>query len=300
MGAVDVVYPLGSGSRWDDNELRFSLRSIDKNFLDLGRVFVVGECPAWLDANEVVHIQAQDRRRWPKDANIIDKVLLACGQTTPRFLRMSDDQVVLQPVASEEMPPYGTRQDALGERPKKGWPVRMWHTRKWLIENGYASHNFDLHLPMIVDAKKFAQAAARIPYKSSPGMCVNTSYGNIAGLEPADIGGRQARWLKESATRCHRTIMRKLFGEPAKAFCNYNGKSLTDPLKYVWCILFPNQSRFEITDHNLTFNPNEWRGGRGPKKRPKRKASRTGPVRHQLLQSMTKAQRRKLRQRRRR
>jgi len=39
---VDVVYPLSNGSHWDNNELRYSLRSLEKYALNLGRVFVVG------------------------------------------------------------------------------------------------------------------------------------------------------------------------------------------------------------------------------------------------------------------
>ena len=29
---ISVMIPLGSGSRWNDNELRYTLRSIDANF----------------------------------------------------------------------------------------------------------------------------------------------------------------------------------------------------------------------------------------------------------------------------
>jgi len=70
---IDVVYPLGSGSAWDNNELRYSLRSLENNLLDLGRVFVVGQRPPWLV--EAVHIPMEDTHRHNKDANLIDKVL---------------------------------------------------------------------------------------------------------------------------------------------------------------------------------------------------------------------------------
>jgi hypothetical protein len=55
---IDVVYPLGTGSVWQDNELRYSLRSLEKNFPDLGRVYVVGHKPDWL--GNVEHIPFGD------------------------------------------------------------------------------------------------------------------------------------------------------------------------------------------------------------------------------------------------
>ena len=292
-GPVDVVYPLSNGSRWGDNELRFSLRSLEKNLLNLGKVYVVGACPGWLDTNEVVYIPAKGGRG-PKDVNIIDKVLLACLHTT-RFLRLSDDQTLLQAMQAEDILPYGHRQGKLGNKPKRAWPVRLWRTRQWLLEHGHTSHNFDLHLPMMIDATKFVQAMAEAPYKS--GLTINTLYGNIAGLEPASI--ERVRWLNSSATQCHRTIMRKLVASD-KAFLNYNNKALTNPLKYSLCLLFPNQSRFEVTDHGLTFDPNRWLGGKGAKSRtvnrPGKPAEHSARHQRSALQTLSKKQRRKLRQ----
>jgi hypothetical protein len=75
-GKIDVVYTLGTESSWQDNELRYSLRSLERNFPDLGRVWIVGHKPAWLTG--VVHIPMADVHKQNKDANLIDKILAAC------------------------------------------------------------------------------------------------------------------------------------------------------------------------------------------------------------------------------
>ena len=53
---MDILYLVGKGSKCNDWELRFSLRSIEKYCKNVGRVFVVGYCPSWL-SDEVIKIE---------------------------------------------------------------------------------------------------------------------------------------------------------------------------------------------------------------------------------------------------
>ena len=54
---IDVVIPLGTGSRWQDNELRYCLRSIEKNLSGVNEVVIVGEKPKWLTNVRCVYHQ---------------------------------------------------------------------------------------------------------------------------------------------------------------------------------------------------------------------------------------------------
>ncbi len=56
---MDIVIPVGTESRWADNELRFTLRSIEKNLTGYCKVYIVGWCPPWVQ--NVVHIKKDDR-----------------------------------------------------------------------------------------------------------------------------------------------------------------------------------------------------------------------------------------------
>ena len=75
---IDVVIPLGLGSRWEDNELRFCLRALQCNFLDLGKVWIVGEKPEW--CVNVHYLRVPDFFSGNKDANLITKIMTACYQ----------------------------------------------------------------------------------------------------------------------------------------------------------------------------------------------------------------------------
>ena len=50
---MDILYVVGTGSKWDNNELRYSLRSIDKYGINIDRVFIVGTKPDFCDGKSI-------------------------------------------------------------------------------------------------------------------------------------------------------------------------------------------------------------------------------------------------------
>ena len=86
---LDLVYILGDGSDWDNNEIRYSLRSAEQNFAHR-KVFIVGECPSWLQ--NVIYIRFPDSHQI-KTANGVAKVLRAARdqRLSERFVLMNDD-----------------------------------------------------------------------------------------------------------------------------------------------------------------------------------------------------------------
>ena len=40
LSKIDVVYVLGTGSKWHNNEIRFSLRALEKNLRDYRHIYV--------------------------------------------------------------------------------------------------------------------------------------------------------------------------------------------------------------------------------------------------------------------
>jgi hypothetical protein len=45
---LDLVYTLGTGSQWQNNEIRFSIRSIIKNLTGYRNIYIIGETPNFL------------------------------------------------------------------------------------------------------------------------------------------------------------------------------------------------------------------------------------------------------------
>jgi len=173
---VDVVIPLGRGSRWDDNELRFCLRALEQNFLDLGQVWLVGERPPW--CLHVRHLRMPDFFTANKDANLTTKVMTACyqPQITPVFLRCSDDELLLRPLRFDQLQPYhqGEIRSPRGNR----WHRRLQRTARWLRARGLTALNYDCHLPVPMQRDRFLEIFRRASYKRPPGLTIDSTYFN--------------------------------------------------------------------------------------------------------------------------
>lgn len=145
---MDIVYVLGKGSVWNDNEIRFSLRSLAKNVRDIGKVFIVGERPNFL--KNVIHIPCEDSCSvaWQ---NTYKKTLLACKdpRLSENFLHMNDDFFVIEPIKAAEFPFYYNK----NRLPQ----YNLNHRYIAMIEKKQAENldvprksifNFDLHRPI--------------------------------------------------------------------------------------------------------------------------------------------------------
>lgn len=100
---MDVVYYLGKGSLENDDELRFSLRSLEKYMGDLGKVFVVGEKPDWLGGVEHLTAFDEQKKQWQ---NVLLKVRQVCSlpNLSAEFLLMNDDFFAVEPFRGEDVP----------------------------------------------------------------------------------------------------------------------------------------------------------------------------------------------------
>ena len=242
--SYDAVYPLGSGSKWDNNELRYSLRSLEKNFIDLGNVYVVGDRPEWLTG--AIHIPCDDPLPHNKDGNLIRKILRACRapKLSEEFLQVSDDQILLQPLSFAELHPYYVMDLAgAGESWFSGgaWANRMQRTHQWLLAHGLTTYHYDSHVPQPMSKANCLRVMSECDYEEGIGYAINTLYFNSLGLaEHRPI--RDKRAVFELACRSTVAIRRRLHG---KIYLNYFDPALTDGLKRMMAELFPDKSRFE-------------------------------------------------------
>ena len=87
---MDIVIPLGTGSRWQNNELRFALRSIEKYLTGYDKIFIIGECPSYLQ--NVIHIPCPDLPG-RKEYSIFNKIMKAVKdeRCSENFVFWNDD-----------------------------------------------------------------------------------------------------------------------------------------------------------------------------------------------------------------
>ncbi len=239
---VDVVIPYEGKSRNGDFELRMALRSIERNFKPLGKVYIVSaELPQGLQG--AVHVPAPDAHRHNKDANIIDKLRAACAlpELSSVFMFWSDDQMLVAPLAVEEIAPvcHGyVIEGVLGDGP---WQRRLKATAEFLRLKGIEKPlHWDSHVPQPIDKAAFLRLTDGVDYQSEPGYCVNTLYFGLKGEDP-HVYQHQVKHTQETAKSCCGGVARKL---EQKTWLGYNDEGLTI-LKRWMLDSFPEASRFE-------------------------------------------------------
>lgn len=230
----DIVYPLAENkSKYrDDFEIRYSLRSVEK-FVNVGKVYIVGYKPEWL--TNVEYIYCTDPYVI-KDANIINKILLACYNIeSQEFIRMSDDEYFLNP--------YVPRTYAIGDlknAKNEGWHKTSFNTRDILLSKGNTAINYDCHCPQLIDKDRFFAVLMNSSWAQGDGLLANSYFFNSM------ITKFHAPSIQPIAPKVNR------FKSPQDEyvldgdFLNHNDAGLTPKLRSIIEGLFPEKSRYEL------------------------------------------------------
>lgn len=156
---MDILYIVGTGSKWDNNELRYSLRSIDKYGINVDRVFVVGEKPNFLNG-EITHIPCKDRYGLQqKHDNIHQKIAYAMGtgMLSDHFLISSDDHFYCKPTDFNNYPVYYREPEIPTVVPQNTKPSSYWYslfeTREFLVSRSLPIFQTNPHANTHIDQK---------------------------------------------------------------------------------------------------------------------------------------------------
>lgn len=183
MSNTSIVIPLsapfGFGSRQDDIELRYCLRSIEKHLSEYGDIFIVGHMPKWVQG--CIHIPATDEdKTWNKEKNIFNKILLACQdeRVSEDFLFMNDDHYLLKDYVAGEFPNYcnGYLSDYVTREDQYGNTIK-----NTAAEVGADALYFDVHAPIVYRQGVFENKLVYFNWDRKFGYCIKTLYG-IFGL----------------------------------------------------------------------------------------------------------------------
>jgi len=154
MKGVDVLYAVGTESRFRDFELRFSLRCLARHARNLGRVVVAGHVPDFV-GGDAIAVPCGDEHGKKKALNIFQKLrngMDAAGLDRP-FLFSADDHFITADADLAAWPRYerGTAHDAFSDVAvptayhwmvrktglallKRGYPdlLTVWHGNMWV------------------------------------------------------------------------------------------------------------------------------------------------------------------------
>ena len=181
---IDIVYVLGKGSPWNNNEIRFSVRSIFRHLTGFRKIWIIGENPGCF-SDDVVFIQHPDEiGPHNADGNIIRKVLRACQEKdlTKNFLFINDDHFFIKPNIASQFP--NLHKGDMNTFTEKYWKLNPWRkrllrTRDVLNSKNLPCLHFDLHTPIIFNKAKFPQIMAQFDYHNDVGYTMKSLYGNM-------------------------------------------------------------------------------------------------------------------------
>lgn len=179
---MTLLYIIGSGSLHYNEELRFSLRSVEKHCKDVDRIIVVGEKVEFLsDKLEYHYIKEAEGN---KEYRIAMKIYNACksGIIKGDFAFMNDDFFFTRPY---DWSKNYAKLDLIS-RGNEHYQKAIKDTRDYLIGLGHTTYHFDVHTPIVYNSDQFMDLLLHIQKSmlTTNGMVVKSLYGNINNLKP--------------------------------------------------------------------------------------------------------------------
>ena len=151
---MDILYIIGENcSKCNYNELRYSLRSIEKYGKNIDRIFVAGYCPEFL-SDEVIKIPCDDiyedkENHGMRNANVLNKLLIAVDNSDigEHFLVSFDDNIYIRDTDFDNYPHYIRKNRPLPEHKEtnSAYMELLANTKDFLLQHNLSVCNFGVH-----------------------------------------------------------------------------------------------------------------------------------------------------------
>ena len=179
----DIVYIIK-----DDlptTELKYSLRSVEANFPHR-LVWFVGGKPDTLKPDRMLRHPQTGPTKWDKIKSSMLEVVKQ-DELSDEFFLFNDDFFVMKPFEGKFVN-YIDRlledriQDFYKERGSLNrYAFSLWHTENELKLRGQSTHNFEVHIPMLLNKSKALEILSE--YEAPQ---LRSLYGNVSGCEVID------------------------------------------------------------------------------------------------------------------
>ena len=247
---IDVVIPLGNGSKFRDCELRYCLRSLERHATGIRRVVIIGHRPKWL-SHRATHI-ACPHFDGPKDSRIALKTLWAFERTdiSNEVLFANDDYVFLEPFDVRLVPPYQRGPLLTAATPAPGVAQNKYQkllqaTHELLLLGKLPALDYDIHVPIRYVREKFIGLK---PWwdkskASRTGYVVKSIYGNATRKT---VPGPFLPDFKLGLYKSPEEFEALLARFPGRFCISYGDRPLYDNFETWLYNRFPVKSRFEL------------------------------------------------------
>jgi hypothetical protein len=264
---MDVLLPLGRDSRWQNNELRYCLRSIEKFATGYDRIFIIGEDPGFLNQesrkagssensfsgiegscvpNSNIWFFPLKDVRGNKQARIAHKIFWAFQKTdiSDQAVLFNDDYVLTAPTDLSRLPLYhrGSLFDAAQRQSDPVYKKSLEETNRVLQEASKPTFHYDIHAPMILERQSFLGLETwwqkSLAYPNGVGLVVKSVYANNTLPFPGPTI-RDCKLRNPYPARILNSIIRDRW------VFSYSDQGLTPTLKQWLVDRFPEKSKWE-------------------------------------------------------
>jgi len=244
-GEVDVVIPLGTGSRISDMELRWALRSLEEYGRGVGQVWILGRKRYWMSRELRFFTTTTSSRTKYGRVRQKYRAFLQSRDCPERWVLMHDDMFLTRPVAMGEFP-------LLHEGPLRARVLLMetltgkYHqilqrTEEELVRRGVERPvSFEVHAPLPVDSARYLAVLDSLS-PSFPSPASRTVYGNaLLATHECPFRVEFSRDMKLLRAIPALEILRR-----CPLFFSVGDGFLTMPGRMALAELYPNRSRWE-------------------------------------------------------
>lgn len=212
---MDVVYILGSGSLVNNEEIRYSIRSLVENMIDMRNLYIIGEKPHFIQNVQHHFLPDSDKKSWK---NVYNKIMFACEipELSDEFLLMNDDFFLLEPFQGVCFPYYSL----------KG------------IDGGTCGrYSFQVHCPFKIYKEWFKKLPIDLSTKGN--LSLRSFYANFTNQTPIPTTDPIIRTGND-----YLKIDEQLIG---RDFFSISDSDMLDPVFVNWLSeRYPKKSRFEL------------------------------------------------------
>lgn len=236
---MDLIYILGRGSNWQDNEIRYSLRSLERHVKNVDNVYLIGQKPTFLN-DKIIHIPHNDIFT-NKARNIMAKVYRAAIDTriSEDFMFWNDDYFALEDFSTNDYPYFFKCDLEHSLMINRGeYHMHCKSTYEILKKNKLTFKNFDTHYPIIYNKAKVKKMIDSYDWNIPFGFILRSMYCNhfkIEGTFQLDCKGNTQ--LPEK----HIPIQHE-----GKQFFSVGDNALNHAMKNYLAKRYPNKSKFEL------------------------------------------------------
>lgn len=179
---MDILYILGTGSNWNNNELKFSLRSIEKYAKGYNRIFLSGDVKPDFLNDKIIYNKVCDFSHHPA-MNSLQKVLWTVENTdiSENFVLNYDDNFLIKDVDISQYPYYCKGQLRYINNTGAKYRQSEVDTYNYLVKKELKTYNYGVHCPIIFNKKEFLflKDIWQDCFKSDFGMLYRTIYCNF-------------------------------------------------------------------------------------------------------------------------